>query len=80
MMDFKNFYLNTPLKHYRYLWPKLVDIPQDVREQNELETKAMEDGWVYVKIRKGMYGLPQTGLLAQEFLGQCLLHNGYTKK
>ena len=63
-MDFKFFYLNTPLKRYECLQLKLVDILQDVAKQNKLATKASEDGWVYVEIIKGMHGLPHAGLLA----------------
>ena len=32
-MDIKIFYLNTPLKRYKYLQLKLVDTPQDGAEQ-----------------------------------------------
>ena len=32
----------------------------------------MQDGWVYVEIRKGIYGLPWAGLLAQELLKKWL--------
>ena len=41
--------------------------------------KVTNDGWVYIEIRKGMYGLPQAGLLAQEFLEQQLAKNEYTQ-
>ena len=67
-MDINSFYLNTPFKHYEYLWLKLEDVPKDVAKHYELEDKPTEEGWVYVKKRKSMYGLPQTGLLAQELL------------
>ena len=76
-MDIKIFYLNTLLKRYKYLHLKLADIPPDVIEQCVLHEKATDDGWVYVKICKGMYGLPQAGLLAQEQLEKQLAHNGY---
>ena len=67
-MDIKNFYLNTPLKRYKYLWLKLGDIPEDIQHQYELQSKVASEGWVYIEIRKGMYGLQQAGLLAQELL------------
>lgn len=36
---------------------------------------------VFVEIRKGMYGLPQAGLLAQELLlEKCLNKHGYNKQ
>ena len=53
-MNIKNFYVNTPLKCYKYLWLKLDDIPADVQTQYNIQEKA--EGWVYVEIRKGMYG------------------------
>jgi hypothetical protein len=28
------------------------------------------DGWVYIEIRKGMYGLPQVSILANNLLEQ----------
>ena len=77
MMDVKNFYLNTPLKRYEHLWLKFKDTPKDATKQYALEEKATEDGWVYVEIQKGMYGLPQAGLLAQELMEQQLAKNGY---
>ena len=67
-LDIKNFYINTPLARYKYLRLKLKDLSKDVIEQYGLQDKATSDGFVYVEIRKGMYGLPQAGLLAQELL------------
>ena len=34
--------------------------------------KFTPDGYVYIKVRKGMYGLPITGLIAQELLEKRL--------
>ena len=45
-------------------------------EKYELKVKE-EDGQLYVKIRKGMYGLPQAGILAQNFLEKRLKKKGY---
>jgi hypothetical protein len=38
-----------------------------------------DNGFVYCKIRKGMYGLPQAGLIAQELLEQGLSTVGYSQ-
>jgi hypothetical protein len=35
------------------------------------------DGWVYIEIRKGMYGLKQAGLLANQLLQKLLAPFGY---
>ena len=39
----------------------------------------MHNGWMYVEIRKGMYGLPQAGLSVQELLKARLTVHGYTQ-
>ena len=38
-----------------------------------------DNGYVYVEVRKGMYGLPQAGILAQELLEVRLAKHGYTQ-
>jgi hypothetical protein len=42
-------------------------IPDRIKKQYNLEDLAV-DGWVYIDIRKGMYGLPQSGILANKLL------------
>ena len=34
---------------------------------------------MYIEVRKGVHGLPQMGLLAQDFLKQQLARNGFTQ-
>ena len=58
-LDIKNFYLNTPLGRYEYLQLKLTNLPEDVIKHYGLKDKATSDRYVYVEIRKGVYGLPQ---------------------
>ena len=65
-MDIKNFHLNTLPKRYKYLRLKLSDMPEDVTRQYGLAEKETKYRWMDVEIRKGMYGLPQRGLLAQK--------------
>ncbi len=57
-IDIKDFYLNTSMPHYKYMQLKLSNLPADFVEQNGLAAKVNADGYVYVKIRRGMYGLP----------------------
>ena len=76
-LDIKNFYLNTPLKRYEYLRMKLDNFPEDVIEEYGLRDKVTKDGYVYIEVRKGMYGLPQAGLLAQQLLEERLAKHGY---
>ncbi len=45
--------------------------------QYKLREIATEDGYVYCKIQKGMCGLPQAGIIAQDLLQACLAKVGY---
>ena len=70
--DLKNFYLGTPMKRYEYIRVKLEDIPQEIIDEYKLTTIATKEGWVYIEIRRGMYGLPHGGIIAQEQLEKRL--------
>ena len=78
-IDIKDFYLSTKLKRFEYLRLKLDDLPDDVIEHYKLREKVNKNGYVYVEIQGGMYGLPQAGLLAQELLEKRLVKHGYTQ-
>ena len=67
----------TPLKRPEYIRMKLSDIPQEVIDEYKLHTLATSDGSVYIEATKGMYGLPQAGLLANELLEKRLNKRGY---
>ena len=77
MLDVKDFYLNTPMKRYEYMRIKITDIPDEIIEHYKLREKVTEDGYIYCEIRKGMYGLPQAGIIAQELLQKRLGEVGY---
>ena len=57
-LDIKNFYLNAPLTRYEYLRPRLDNFPEEVIAQYNLKDIVTSDGYVYIEVRKGMYGLP----------------------
>ena len=76
-INISNFYLNTPMKRYEYLLLNLRDIPEEIIQLYNICNKATKDGRIYVNISKGMYGLPQDGLLAQELLKKRLSKHGY---
>jgi hypothetical protein len=56
MMDIKNYYLGTPLPRFEYMKMLLSRFPEEIIQKYNLNTLAV-DGWVYIEIRKGMYGL-----------------------
>jgi hypothetical protein len=76
MMDIKNYYLGTPLPRFEYMKMLLSRFPEEIVQKYNLNTLAV-DGWVYIEIRKGMYGLKQAGLLANQLLHPLLAPFGY---
>jgi len=77
MMDIKDFYLRTPMKRPEYMRLKITDIPDEVIEHYNLRTLVTPDGYIYCEITRGMYGLPQAGIIAQELLQKRLGEHGY---
>ncbi|KAG7352362.1 reverse transcriptase RNA-dependent DNA polymerase [Nitzschia inconspicua] len=74
--DLKDFYLGTPMAEYEYMRIHRRYIPDDIFEQYNLS--ALLDGdFVYVEIRRGMYGLPQAGRIANDYLRTFLEPAGY---
>ena len=67
-MDISNFYLNTPLKRPEFLRLNIKDIPQEIIDEYKLKTIMDTDGSIYLEAIRGMYGLPQSGLIANELL------------
>ncbi|KAL7525864.1 hypothetical protein ACHAXR_001194, partial [Thalassiosira sp. AJA248-18] len=76
-MDIKNFYLMTPLKRRECVRLNMSYMPVNVNEHYNLQDKATPDGSIFVSIKRGMYGLPQSGLLAKELLEERLGKRGY---
>jgi hypothetical protein len=73
MMDIKNYYLDTPLPRFEYMKMLLSCFPEEIIQKYNLNALAV-DGWVYIEIRKGMYGLKQAVLLVNQLLQTRLAH------
>ena len=76
-IDIKGFYLNTRMSQSKYMRLKLSDLPKRVVQHYNLAEKTTRDGYVYVDINQGAYGLPQAGLIAQQILEKLLNNKGY---
>jgi hypothetical protein len=76
MMDIKNYYLCTPLPRSEYMHMLLSIFLKEIIDKCNLKALAI-DSWVYIEIRKGMYGLKQSGLLAYQLLKKHLTPFGY---
>ena len=75
--DIANFYLNTPLTRLEYLELKMRDIPYEIIKLYNLKKKVTKDASIYVAAKRGMYRLPQAGILAQQLLEKRLNKHGY---
>ena len=76
--DISDMYLHSTLDEPEYMWIHLSDIPDASMTQfavNSFVTPGATK--VAVRIKGGMYGLPQAGLLAQEKLVKVLYDHGY---
>jgi hypothetical protein len=76
MMDIKNYYLGTHLPRFEYMKMLLSRFPEEIVDKYNLDALAV-DGLVYIEILKGMYGLKQAGLLANQLLHTLLAPFGY---
>jgi hypothetical protein len=78
-MDIKNFYLNTLMARYEYMRLKISDMPNNVIEHYKLHDIVTPDGHIYCEIQKGMYGLLQAGIIAQELLADSFTATKMTR-
>jgi len=60
-----------------YMRVKYKYIPDVIKRKYELADKVTPDGYVYIKIGKGMYGLKEASLLAFQHLVRQLAPYGY---
>ena len=62
--DIKEFFIVTPMQKAEYMRIPWKYIPEAIKQQYGLHNKKTKDGYVYVMIKKGMYGLKQVAILA----------------
>lgn len=75
-IDIKDYYLNTPLPRPEYLRIASKFLPSTVIHQHDLQ-QFFHNNAILFQVNKGMYGLPQAGLLAQQRLITHLASEGY---
>ena len=74
--DAGNFYLATPMERKEYLRIAINLIPQEFIDLYGLHDKV-KNGYVYCEIVRGVYGLPQAGILANKLLKKRLAEHDY---
>ena len=75
-IDIGNFYTNTPMDRFEYMWTHINEIPDETIEEYDLLSKV-SDGYVYFRIKKAIYGLKQSGALSNKMLAKILNKEGY---
>ena len=74
--DIKDFYLGTPMENPEWMWVDMRLIPDSIVSKYDL-TSLARNGKVLARVDKGIYGLPQAGLLAQQRLIAHMAKHGY---
>ena len=74
--DIKDFFLASPMKDPEFMRIPLKYLPPDIIKRYNL-TPLLHHGYVYCKIKKGVYGLKQAAILAYNQLLSRLTSAGY---
>ena len=64
------------MKKFRYMRINSKHIPDEVMIEYDLHDK-LHDNYIYVEIRKGIYGLKEAGIIAFQRLVKNLAPHGY---
>jgi hypothetical protein len=75
-IDIKKNYLTAALEYVEYMTIPLALFPVWTIEQYNLNKMAL-DGWVYIKMSRTVWGLPQAGILANKCIRRKLALFGY---
>jgi hypothetical protein len=77
--DIKDFFLGSTMKIFQYMKIQKRYLPQEVIDEYELTNDDYDSqGYAYLEIQKGMYGLKEASILAYEQLKAHLAPHGYS--
>ena len=76
-MDISIFYLMTHLKRTEYIRISIKYIPEEIINEYQLRKIVDDKGSIHIQANRGMYSLPQAGLLANELLEKRLNKRSY---
>jgi hypothetical protein len=72
-------FMTIDIKRPEYTHMKIDDLPKEIINKYKLRERVNKMGMIYIEVTKGMYGLPQAGLLTNELLKQPLNKHGYSQ-
>ena len=55
----------------------ISEIPDEIINEYNMKSKVAADGFIYFRIKKAIYGLKQSGALANQMLARILKKEGY---
>ena len=75
--DLASFFLASPMHRPEFMKIHINKFPKDIQTRYKLNEKVTSNGYIYIKIKKGMYGLKQAAILAYDFIKKNLAPFGY---
>ena len=66
--DLKDHFLASPMKDPEFMRIRYKYFPDAIRKQYNLDQFVTSTGYIYIRIKKGMYRLKQAALLAYKHL------------
>ena len=67
-MDLKDFFLATPMARSEYMRIHSKYFPTEIKALYMIDSLIDSDGYVYVDINKGMYGIKKSSAIAYQQL------------
>jgi hypothetical protein len=77
-LDIKFFYLTAALEYFEYMHIPLSYFPAWTMEQYNLNKHAY-NGYIYIKMQRAVWGLPQAGIFGNKRLRRKLAPLGYSE-
>ena len=74
--DIKNFYLNNPMNTFKYIKIPIHLFTDEILQECNI-SDIVHHGYIYVEIRKGIYGLKEAHIFAYAALVKHLEPYGY---
>ncbi len=75
-LDINSFYLTAALNYFKYMQMLLSVFPEWIKKQYKLDKHA-QNSFVYLRMERAVWGLPQAGILANKLLRKQLAPHGY---
>lgn len=76
-LNLKDYFLMTLMDDPEFMKIHIRNFPLDIIEFYKLTEKQTKDGYIYIRIKKGMYGLKQAALLGYQQLVRHLEPHGF---